>query len=117
MTNLSITAGLPFAKSYRIVEGAQVWPGLDNFEVRSHVRQQKRPDSLLLFDLTPHIEATLDGDDILIKIEMTGAETRTVKAGKYDIVVSDDGPEDARALVVDSGTVRVGVITTGASDV
>ena len=112
-TNFSITRGLPFARSFRIVDGKNVWPTLPDFEVRSQLRTTKAPTSTIIENLHDFMEASYDVDDILIAWSMTGAETLTLASGGYyDIVVSDAGASDERAISISSGKIKVSDTTT-----
>lgn len=113
---LGITAGLPYSRRFRVHDGTNIWPTLDDFEVRSHVRAGKTSLTPLLTDLTPFLVPTLDGTDIVVDLKLTGAETRTLLKGFFDIVISDKGDVDARALPIASGRVKIGSLVTAASD-
>lgn len=113
---LAMTAGLPYSRRFRITNGKSVWPTLDLLEVRSQVRVRKQPTSALVGALTPFLTPSYDGDDIVIDLELTGAQTRTMIKGYYDIVVSDVGATDERALSIASGKVKVGTLVTEAAD-
>lgn len=113
---LAMTAGLPYARRFRVQGGKLVWSNLDQMEVRSQIRQRKTPTSPLVGALTPFLTASYEGDDILIDLELTGAQTRAMVKGYYDIIISDVGTTDARALPVASGKVKVSTLVTEAAD-
>jgi hypothetical protein len=106
-TNLVLRAGLPYARRFRVVDGTNVWPTLGSLETRAHVRQRKSPDSPLLLDLGDYITMSIEGDDIVGDIFMTGEETYDLTTGNYDIVFSDPGSADARLIPVLEGDFKV----------
>jgi hypothetical protein len=112
--DLPIRAGLPFARRIRVVGGRATWPTLDSFEVRADVRSGASSSSPLRYDLRQHMAVAYDGDDIVIDLSMTGAQTRQAKGGNYDVLVSDAGAEDARAIVAVEGQVTVTPVVSGA---
>lgn len=114
---LAIRAGLPYARRIRVTGGKTYWPEAGSFEVRSNIRTGKTVDTALVADLTPFLSASYDGEDIVVTLSMTGAQTRSLGNGYYDIVLSDRGAEDARALSILSGKVKMsGLVTAAASD-
>lgn len=113
---LSMVAGLPYQRRFRIVSGAKIWPDLETFEVKSQIRLRKTVDSELLKELTPFLTSAFDGDDITVDLILTGEQTRSMVKGYYDIVISDVGTVDARAMTIASGKVKVGTTVTAASD-
>lgn len=115
--DLEVTAGLPYARRFRVTGATSIWPVLETVEVRSQVRSKKTVASPLVFDLTPYLTRSTDAGDIVIDLELTGAETRTLVKGYYDIILSDAGIEDARAISIAAGQVKVSVLVTAASDV
>jgi hypothetical protein len=112
---LTVQAGEPFAQQIRIRDGQNVWASLGDFEVRAQVRQYRSTTSDLVVDLTPFLTVSLDANDILITLSLTGAETRAIRGGQYDVIVSDIGTTDARAVVLIYGTVEVSPVVTSAS--
>lgn len=112
-TDLTIVKGLPYRRSIRVKGGVNVWPTVDDFEVRSQVRVSDDPSSTLKTDLAPYITARIDGLDIVLDLAMTGAESRTVLGGYYDIVVSDKGHTDLNAIRVLGGKFNVKPLITG----
>lgn len=113
---LIVTAGLPYTRAIRITGGAAIWPELDQFEVRSQVRAGKTEQTALLNDLRPFITKTIVENDIVLLLSMTGAETRTLNAGYYDVILSDPGVTDARAISALSGKIKIKQLVTAASD-
>lgn len=113
---LSLTAGLPYSRRARVIGAANIWSAVDQFEVRSQVRAGKTESSLFLFDLRPYLTPTIDGEDIVIDLVLTGHDTRLVPKGYYDIIISDPGETDARALPVLSGKIKVNLLVTAATD-
>jgi hypothetical protein len=113
---LTVVAGLPYQRRFRILGGRKIWATRDLFEVRSHVRVRRLVTSQLLFDLTPFLKADYEADDIVVDLEMTGEDTRKAVKGYFDIIVSDVGSEDARALTIASGKVKVSTTVTAAGN-
>lgn len=113
---LAMTAGLPYARRARVEGGALIWPSLDDFEVQSEIRSAKK-NGTLLGALVNYITPSIDGDDIVLDIRLTGAQTRLVPVkGYFDVILSDPGPEDARAIPALSGKIKVGTLVTGVPD-
>lgn len=99
--NLSIKAGLPYKRRFRLVNGTAVWPALGTFELRSQLRKQATVTSDLILDFAEYMAPTIEDTDIVITLTMTGAQTRALPTtGYYDIVLSDPGEDDAKAVCV-----------------
>jgi hypothetical protein len=113
---LSITAGLPYSRRMRVSGAKSVWPTADAYEVRSQIRVGKDVSSALVAELTPFLSASYDGTDIVVELELTGAETRTLGPGNYDIIISDKGAVDANGLTILSGKVKIKSTITAATD-
>lgn len=113
---LEITAGLPYRRRIRVTNGTSLWANLVDFEVRSQLREGKTISSTLLLDLAQFITKSLDGADIVLVLAMTGAETRTLSDGYFDIILSDPGIEDENAIPALTGKVKIGTLITAASD-
>lgn len=113
LTDLTIVKGLPYRRSIRVKNGTNVWPTVDDFEVRSQVRVSDDPRSTLKTDLASFITSRVEGADIVLDLAMTGAETRTIHGGYYDIVVSDKGSTDINAIRVLGGKFNVKPLITG----
>lgn len=115
--DLRVVQGLPLTRTYRFVGAAAVWPGAVGCEVRAQIRA--RSSYPVLLDLTPYLSAPAVvaagegvGTDIVVTLSMTGADTRLVTRGVYDLYLSDDGPQDVRAMRVaraDGKAARVSV--------
>lgn len=114
--DLEVTAGLPYVRKIRVAGATTFWVSDDDYEIRSQVREAKAPTARLVYDLGQHLTGQIEGSDLVIELRMTGAQTRDLPKGYYDIVVSDIGTVDARALRVLSGKVRVSSLITAASD-
>jgi len=115
--DLVMTAGLPYNRRVRVLNAKNVWGESSLFEVRSQIRASRLSTSELLYDLGFHLVSTYDGIDILIELSLTGDQTRKLpKKGFYDMVISDVGKEDARAVPVLFGKVKVGSLITSAND-
>jgi hypothetical protein len=115
---LKCRAGIPYRRRFRLVDGAAIWSTVESFEVRSQIRDKKDSSSELLGSLTPYLTKFIEGNDIVVQLEMTGAQTRTLpKKGYYDIIISDPGVEDDRAIPISSGRITVRSLITEAADV
>ncbi len=121
-TNFTIIRGLPFRREIRIEGGKNVWSGLSDFEVRAQLRKKKAMDSELICDLhtfmTKAYGVDTQVDDIIITWSMTGSETLSALTAKgyYDVIVSDSGSTDARAIEALSGVIALDGITTAPED-
>lgn len=116
--DLVMTAGLPYRRRFRMGGVAAIWPTLPEFEVRSQIRAGKDETTELLYNLAQHITPSIDGVDIVLDLVLTGADTRVIpKKGYYDIIVSDPGVTDQRAIPASSGKIKVGLLVTAAVDV
>lgn len=111
--DLNVTGGLPYARRIRIRDGTKVWPSVDDFEVRSEVRSSNKYSSRLKFTLSPYITSSIDGSDIVLDLRMTGSETRQLYGGFYDMIVSDKGGADVRAIRILKGRLLVEHLVTG----
>lgn len=117
-TAFNLKAGVPYSRRLRITDGTLVWASLDDFEVRWQVRTGTSDKYPLVFDVTPFLTVSLDDSDIVIDLAMTGADTRAAKSGYYDVLVSDVGTVDARALPpIAYGRFDVEPVITSAADV
>ena len=116
LVDLIITAGLPFGRRVRVSGGTNVWPTLVDFEVRSQIRREPNSISELLGDLRPYITPSIDGVDIVLDIEMSGAQTRLIPEGYFDIVISDPGSTDTRAISVLTGRIKIKTLVTAVTD-
>lgn len=117
MTDLTMTRGLPFRRSVRIVDGTSLWPTLDDFEVRMQARTGQGETYPLVLDFTPHLTPSVDGADIVVDISLTGEETRALaeSQGYYDMLVSDVGVVDEEAIKALDGRLTIGPTVTTAS--
>lgn len=113
-TPLDITAGLPYNRRIRVKDAAVTWPTVEDFEVRSDVRVGPSSNSTLKAVLTPYISTSVDGQDLVLDLNLSGTETRALSGGYYDIVVSDPGETDNRAIVVLGGKLTIKPLVTGA---
>lgn len=117
MTNsirFDVVAGLPFIRRVRITAGKNIWMTLSDFEARMHIRVAEDPRSTLKFDFTPHLRKSFDVNDIVIEWNLSGAQTRELKFGYFDLVVSDVGITDVRAIQVLHGYLHIRSTTTAA---
>lgn len=111
-----VTGGLPYGRRIRFegVINNDLWPDLNSLEVRSELRVGKAYTTALIKDLRPYLTPVIEGSDLVVELNWTGADTRELVNGYFDIIVSDPGPEDARALRVGPFKVKVKSTTTGA---
>lgn len=116
MVDLMLTAGLPFSRRVRVSGGANIWSTLVDFEVRSQIRREADSTSELLGSLIPYITPSIDGADIVLDIEMSGSQTRIIPEGYFDIVISDPGSTDLRAISVLTGRIKLSNLITAVSD-
>jgi hypothetical protein len=113
-TPLEITGGLPYNRRIRVKNAALTWPTEDDFEVRSEIRVGPSSDSRLKASLVEYITPSVEDDDILLDLNLTGSVTRTLPGGYYDIIVSDAGSMDNRAIRVLGGKLTIKPLVTGA---
>lgn len=106
-TDLVLRAGLPYARRFRVVGATAIWPTLDDLEVRAQVRKRKSPDSDLVTNLGQFITMSVEGEDFVGDISLTGEQTYPLVSGNYDIVFSDPGVTDARLIPVLEGGFKV----------
>lgn len=111
-TELNATAGLPFSKAVRLANGKDIWGALEECEARMQIRVNEDPGSKLKYDFTSHLRLEFDLNDILIKWDLSGAETRLLKSGYYDLIISDAGPSDDRAIRLLHGPFVLDSVTT-----
>jgi hypothetical protein len=111
---LNIVAGLPYARRIRVTDGAKIWPSVDLLEVRSQVRVSPHWKSTLKATLTSYITPSIEGNDLVLDLKLTGAQTRTLSGGYFDMVVSDKGSVDERGLQVIKGIIKLEHLVTGA---
>lgn len=115
---LDVTGGLPYSRKFRITNGVNIWSTVEAFEVRGQVRAKDKATAALVANLTPYLSREIDGNDIVVSLSMTGAATRTMNKGYYDILISDPGVEDAKALRVSEGPFNYDqVLTTAVGNV
>lgn len=108
-----VTAGLPFSRRVRVVDGKNIWVNLEDFEARMQIRVEENPLSTLKFDFTEYLEKSYEANDIIIEWHLSGAQTRELKYGYYDLILSDVGVDDVRAIKILYGYLRVlSTITT-----
>lgn len=115
-TPLHVKAGRPFTRRLRVTfpVARDYWLALTDFEVLGQIRAGDSEDTRLFNDLAEYMTPSLDGNDIVIDWSMTGEDTRTLSGGHYDILVSDPGTTDGRAVVVLKGRIWVEPIVTAA---
>lgn len=106
-TRFDVKAGLPFARRVRITDGKNIWTDEGDFEARMQIRAVDRADGALRFDFTPFLSQSIDANDILIEWNLSGSQTRELKEGYYDLMISDVGEIDTKAIRVLYGYVNV----------
>lgn len=109
-----VKAGLPFARQIRITNGKNIWATLEAFEARMHIREERDVTSSLKYDFSPHIIKSFDVDDIVLAWSLTGAQTRELSSGYFNLLVSDIGSVDDRAIQVIFGYLNLLPTTTSA---
>lgn len=112
-TPLNMTAGLPYNRRIRIKDGKNVWSLLGDFEIRSEVRVSESPTATLKTTLSSFFNASFDVNDIILDLNLTGKDTRSLSGGYYDVVLSDTGSVDARAIRVLFGRLQLEQMVTG----
>lgn len=117
-TSFDLTAGAPFIKTFRVKNAKLVWASIDDLEVHAHLRTGLSSKTTLVADLRDYMTYVYDGNDLVITLQMTGADTRTIynrmpeeKIAYFNIVVSDLGTVDSRAIVIPVITVKASDIT------
>lgn len=118
---LNVTRGLPYAVQWRVTDGKNIWADINDFEVRSQLRKTKLPTSLLIANLHDFMSKEYGVDaqanDIIVKLIMTGAQTRALSmSGFFDVILSDPGVEDVRGLEIYSGKIKLSDTTTEPED-
>lgn len=114
--DLELVAGLPYARRFRVTGAASIWPTVESFEIRSHIREGRNENTPLVGRLDLFLTSTIEGQDVVVDLTLTGEQTRSIVKGFYDIIISDPGTEDARALSISSGKVKVSYLRTAATD-
>lgn len=113
--DLKMKAGIPYRRLVTLVDGKDDWGTLGACEVRCQVRAGIEEATTLRWDLTPHLTKSYVGNDIEIVLSLTGAETRLGKHGYYDMIISDSGVTDAKAIPLVFGQVEIEPTTTSAA--
>jgi hypothetical protein len=121
--DLTMTSGRPLSQIIRVVDAKLIWPTLVELEVRAQLRTGKTSNDALIANLHDYMTWDFDDDDLVITWTMTGEQTRDLyaltwgelKRGYFNVIVSDTGTEDARALVVPTVTLKAVSTTTAAS--
>jgi len=103
VTAVPLVQGVPLDLEVTVEGGAARWPG--GFEARGQVRTSPR-STTVHFDLTPHLTSRADGADVVVELHLTGAHTRQIDGGVFDIYVAE-GDAQTAALRVLSGTFTV----------
>lgn len=102
---LNLTAGVPARISVPALGVPVDW--LSTVEVSGLI------DGNPPLDLGSRAVVSLTGADLLVTVDLTGQDTAALgRGGAFDLRLSDPGPEDARALLLARGDVRVQELTT-----
>lgn len=113
MPDLTMVQGVPFSRQIHVVGGTAVWPTLASVEARAQVRRGEEVSSPLVVDLTPFLTVRIDSLDLVVDMSLTGAQTRAIpRSGFYDLILSDVGTVDARALKILSGKLHLETTVT-----
>lgn len=100
----AITQGEPYTLAATITNGAVEYPS--GVTVAGQIR--KSAHNRLWLDITDRLSTSVSGSDLVLTLELTGADTRQVRAGVYDIFIFDAGDEDqSRAVRILHGPVTV----------
>ena len=94
MTILPLVQGVPLDLSITVEGGAARYP--DGHEVRGEIRSTPAGRTLL-FALTPYLSSAVVGEDVVVDLHLTGAQTRQISGGALDVFIAE-GPEQAQAL-------------------
>lgn len=116
VVDLTFKAGIPYRRRWVLTDGTNLWADASDCEVRCQVRGGTSTSTVLKMDLTPHLSVTIEGDNVVATLLMTGADTRVAKGGYYDMVISDTGTTDARAVRLGRGKISVEPTPTSAED-
>ncbi len=119
---LTLISGRPFIQTVRVSGAKNVWSNIGLLEVRAQLRTGERTTDPLIANLHDFMTWAFDVNDLVITWAMTGDETRDLyvlqwgrfKKGYFNLIVSDTGIIDARALVVPTITVQAVDTTTKA---
>lgn len=120
---LTMTSGRPLSQVIRVVDAKNIWPTVEELEVRAQLRTGKSTSDALIANLHDYMTWVFDVDDLVISWTMTGEETRDLyaltwgyfKTGYFNVIVSDIGTVDGRALVVPTVSLKAVPTTTTAS--
>lgn len=100
----AITQGEPYTLAATITNGAVEYPG--GVTLTGQIR--KSAQNRLWLDITDRLSAAVSGNDLVVTLALTGADTRQVRAGVYDIFIYDAGDaEQSRAVRILHGPVTV----------
>jgi hypothetical protein len=107
-TKFTLTAGRPFSQSIRVKNAKNIWPTLDLLEVRAQMRSGMGESDALIANLHDYMTCAFDENDLVVTLSMTGEQTRelynrqwgTLRRGYFNIIISDVGTVDSRAIVV-----------------
>ena len=116
-----IKAGLPFGKTVvmALPPTRDWWLELTDFEVQAQIREGKSETTPLIIDLNPYLKVTKnDVNTFRIDLDMTGEDTRAIsKEGRYDVLISDVGATDARAIKLMKGALYIEPVITSSTEV
>ena len=123
---LALVEGQYFAAEVYVPRGAELWPseaaGGSGRVLYAEVR--RGPGYPVLLDLAPYLEQREDGDDLYVRIRLTGAQTRVIADkldgadAQYDAFIGSPGTDQARALrIIQPSPVTIQRSLTGAPPV
>jgi hypothetical protein len=100
-TPIDVVQGVPLDIQVTVEGGAARWTG-----ERIVASQVRNASGRLLVDLSEFFTSAVVGADVVVEAHLTGAQTRLLRSGVYDVFVYDD-PTQARGLRVLDGELRV----------
>lgn len=120
---LKVVAGRPFSQTIRVKNIRNIWATADELEVRAQLRVGPNSTDSLIDNLHTRMTYSYDVNDLVIVLSMTGAQTRALVARQwsptghayFNIVISDVGTADSRAIVVPLITLTAGDTTVRAA--
>ncbi len=99
---LALVEGEPFAAEVRVPNGATLWPDSRIF----YANVRRGPGYPVLLDLQPFLKPREDDADLIVRVEMTGADTRAIAEkldganAQYDAFIGETGNNEARAVKI-----------------
>ena len=106
---LSVIQGVPLTVTATIIEGASLWPS--GAVVIGQMRD--RAGGTLILDLAPFLTSTVVGRGLVVKLHLSGRQTRLLsQKAVYDVFVQEPGLEADTAVRVLFGSVQVQLAVT-----